>query len=569
MTRLFGLMVFLAACFCGATAVADPAAAPVYQITGVVMSGVDEAPVPHAHLNATPATQGRPVSRFFPGGGASSGIGVDADEHGRFALSLPSAGAWHLTASATGFVTQAYEEHDNYSSAVVLTAAAPAIDLRFHLSPEAEITGTVLDEAGEAVRGARVTLQRRASNSPDRNDQAFGNRMIVQTDDRGIFEFDDLAEGDYRVQVDAKPWYSTTSQPRMPNTTLAVNPSLDVTYQMTWFPGVDDPAQAEILSLRPADNRRADFHLVPIPAVHLLFPAPPQQQQQQGHSAPFFPILERIDSGGGPVITQAASISGPTGQLDIGGLAPGLYRVRVPGQNQDAQAKVIEIASGSSRVVDAASAAAEITDITVEFDHEEEGRPLLVELINTENGRRFTSLDRNMFLAARPSRDTQQKTPPRRLSLQVPPGRYEISLPGRDTYLVGLTAKGAEVSGRFLTVRAGEVTLALHTGKGRATINGIAGVGGKPVTGATVLLVPAGMDDPHSFTRLARDQTNTDGSFDLNDVIPGQYILIAVDRGWKINWKDTTTLQKYLTQGVPLDLHANARVSQNISAQEP
>jgi hypothetical protein len=84
-----------------------------------------------------------------------------------------------------------------------------------------------------------------------------------------------------------------------------------------------------------------------------------------------------------------------------------------------------------------------------------------------------------------------------------------------------------------------------------------------------VLLVPAGLDDPGSFTRLVRDQTNTDGSFDLNDIVPGQYILIAIDHGWTVNWNDTTTLQKYLTQGIPLDLHADAIGKQDIPVQAP
>jgi hypothetical protein len=84
-----------------------------------------------------------------------------------------------------------------------------------------------------------------------------------------------------------------------------------------------------------------------------------------------------------------------------------------------------------------------------------------------------------------------------------------------------------------------------------------------------ILLVPAGLEDPESFTTLARDQTNTDGSFDLEDVVPGQYILIAIDRGWGVNYSDPSTLRNYLTQGVPMDLRSGSRVKQNIDAQSP
>ena len=566
MICLFGVILFSSL-----LNVAEPTAAgpvSVYRVTGVVVSSVDETPVPHVHLNATPVTHGRPGGSFSMGA-ASSGISTDADEQGRFTLTLPSAGAWHLRASATGFVTQAYEEHNDYSSAIVLTAAEPTIDLHFRLSPEAEIAGTVLDEAGEGVRGARVTLQHRGANPPDEEGQTFRNRMVTQTDDRGVYEFDGLADGDYRIEVDAKPWYSTSNQPRFANNTSTLNPTLDVTYQATWYPGVDDSSQAEILSLHPAENRRADFRLVPIPSVHLQVPAAGQPRPIDGRlPVPFYPVLERIDNGTGPGIAQPTPRNGPNGQLDIGGLAPGLYRMRIPGQDQQGETTVIEIAPGSSRVVDLAAVTAEVTDIAVEADREEEGHSLWVELTNTESGQRFTSLNRNMFMPVNSSRNEQSRTP-RSMSLQVPPGRYEVSLMGRDGYLVGIAAKGAEVSGRFLTVRTGKVTLLLHTAKGRATVNGVASANGKPVTAAMVLLVPAGLNDPRSFTHVVQDQTNTDGSFDLNDIIPGQYILIAVDQGWKIDWKSAANLQKYLSQGIPLDLHPETKLQQSLPVQAP
>jgi hypothetical protein len=84
-----------------------------------------------------------------------------------------------------------------------------------------------------------------------------------------------------------------------------------------------------------------------------------------------------------------------------------------------------------------------------------------------------------------------------------------------------------------------------------------------------VLLVPASLGDPASITILRRDQTNTDGSFDLADILPGQYILLAIDHGWQINWSDPSTLRGYLMRGVPVDLTSSANVSQNIEAQAP
>jgi len=564
--RFFFLLVFL----CRPMTAVEPAS--IYRITGVVISSVDETPVAHAHLNAVLTGRGQQVNRF------ASGISAEADEHGRFTVTLPSAGAWRLTANAAGYVNQAYEEHDGYSSAVVLSAATPTIDLHFRLSPEATITGAVLDEAGEAVRDARVTLQRRAAASPDREVQPFQNRMMGQTDDRGIYEFANLSAGDYRIMVDAKPWYSQSSQPRStisPSSDAPLpDPTLDVTYQLTWYPGVDVPEQAEILSLKAADSRRADFHMVPIPAVHLQFTLPTNQESQGGRSMPLFPVLDRIDTGSngsGIAPGRGSTVLANSQQehFDIGGLAPGLYRMRIQGQDRSTQTSIIEINPGSSRLVDASTMSAQIANIAINFDSGEEGFPSGVELKNAETGQRFTLSDTNIFLPANVRRGPQSRTP-QQTNLQVPPGRYEVGLMGRGNfYLTGITGKGVEISGRFITVPAGDITLTLHAARGHATVNGIATADGKPVVGAMVLLVPAGLDDPNSFTILVRDQTNTDGSFDLSGIVPGPYILVAVDHGWAINWRDPSTLQRYLMQGVPLDLHAGANLKQDITAQAP
>ena len=153
--------------------------------------------------------------------------------------------------------------------------------------------------------------------------------------------------------------------------------------------------------------------------------------------------------------------------------------------------------------------------------------------------------------------------------MEVPPGRYEVVLIGKpNLYLTGITAQSAEAVGRFVTV-PGEWTLNLHVADGRASVTGVASRGGKPSVGAMVLLVPATLGNPEGLNIIRRDQTNTDGSFDLNDVLPGQYILIAIDQGWQVNWKDASTLNGYMLHGIPVELHSAASVKEEIEAQAP
>jgi len=200
----------------------------LYRITGIVVSSVDGSPVPHSHLTATLVPRGGDDGMHFPAPIGS----FDADEHGRFSISLPSAGMWRIVGNSSGYVTQAYDEHELFSSGVVLTPASPVMDLRFQLSPEAVITGKVIDEAGEAVRNARVSLLSIPAPGPDSRPSPAHTRGSTSTDDRGSYEFDGLQPGDYRIKVQAQVWYATAA--RQTGFSADANqhpldPSLDVT----------------------------------------------------------------------------------------------------------------------------------------------------------------------------------------------------------------------------------------------------------------------------------------------------------------------------------------------------
>ena len=49
----------------------------------------------------------------------------------------------------------------------------------------------------------------------------------------------------------------------------SLDPSLDMVYASTWYPGVDREESAETLTLTGGEDREADFRLNAIAAVHL------------------------------------------------------------------------------------------------------------------------------------------------------------------------------------------------------------------------------------------------------------------------------------------------------------
>jgi Carboxypeptidase regulatory-like domain len=564
-----------------------------YLITGAVISSKDGDPVPHCHLTATVAPREGGGNRQFPSPRGNNrqvsnlANGSNCDARGRFTVAVPSAGSWRLTATARGFVSQDYDAHEGFFSSIVLTPDAPTKEIEFRMSPEASIIGVVLDEAGEAIRNAQISLQSVPPKNPGGITPPGNMRGGARTDDRGMYELANLAPGEYRVSVRAQPWYSTTMQAVGGNIgtssqAAALDPSLDFAYPLTWFPGVSDATAAETIKLHAGDTRQADFNLIPIPSIHLRVLAPPRPAVAP-NTAPqqAIPLIQRIAPGeGGQGFAQTSMHFDGQGQVDIGGLTPGLYQVRLAGPNQEGHSAVVEVTANSTRTLDLNTPSHDLARITVRIDgingdsdsnsRPERGGGLQVTLIDTDTHRGSFSSNRNGEMGLTPVRREQQKEQPSERIIEAPPGRYEVVLQGRpNVFLTGLTAKGAETAGRYITVGAGESTLTVHAASGRASLGGIATIDGKPSAGAMVLLVPITIEDPNSITMLRQDQTNTDGSFDVANIIPGQYILVAIDHGWEVNWGDASTLRRYLMQGVPVDLKPSAIVKQNVTAQTP
>jgi hypothetical protein len=562
---------------------AKPVAAVNYEITGVVLNSVTGDPVPHCHLTPNLNRRGGNEPRMgmvirqnfgnrqFPAQTSE----FDCDERGHFTVSVPSAGAWNLVANARGFVSAAYDEHAPYSSAVVLTAEAPTADLQFRLSPEASIVGQVLDEAGEPVRNAQVMLQNVPTPIAGGPEPVGGTRGAARTDDRGMYELPNLAPGSYKLSLHAQPWYAAANAQVMRTNdigTSLLDPSLDFAYPVTWFPGESDAALAETIVLHAGDTRQADFHLVPMPSIHIRILVPPRSNNAPNTPPmPTFPLVQQISPGGGPNFVQTTTrYDQRSGEIDVGGLTPGMYQVRLAGQNQESHSAVVEVSANSTRTVDLNAPPSDMARIKVQMDGagaETDSGPgrggEQVTLVGTDG-------QRGTFFSNNGGGRRDQRDPNAERTLEVPPGRYEVVLQGRPNFfLTGLTAKGAQTAGRYVTVGAGDSALTVHVASGRATLSGVATVDGKPCVGALVLLVPITIEDPNSITILRQDQTNTDGSYDIASILPGQYILVAIDHGWQINWGDPSTLRRYLMQGVPVDLKSSAIVKQNVAAEAP
>lgn len=335
-----------------------------YGISGTVLRSTDRTPVSSAHLTAVP--EGPCASRL------AEAVATDSGPDGRFSLALPCAALWRVIASAKGFPAQAFEAHESLSTGIVLTAAHPSIEVSFLIAPANAVTGTVVDEAGEAVRDAKVTLL-----ATDK-EPAYAFRTS-QTDDRGLYEFDDLPPGTYLVGVQARPWYAAALNTlrrsnAAPGSEPAIEPELDVAYPITFFPATANVESATPLRLSGGLVEEAEIHLTPVPSIHLRLPggSVPLPMDRSGND-PSLPARENQGSNPTPPILQTSPLGEtafhPTfvtrnedGTVDLAGFAPGTYSiqprlVRSPrAAADDSSARRIVLGTNSARTVDLAAA---------------------------------------------------------------------------------------------------------------------------------------------------------------------------------------------------------------------
>jgi len=621
--------VRLAAMFCLGAAIPclgwSEGPAKNFQIKGVVVSTRDGSPVPYCRLTAyaipgsdigsAPAAKGGPAGR--PGGGRNTNPRqgqpsiqnpeTTTDASGRFTLEVPRGGGWRLQAEARGFHQQSFDDHDGYFSAVVLSDAEPGYDLTFRLTPNALMTGLVYDEAGEPVESARVIAELIPPPVPGVSSVAQSERPrqvgFGQTDDLGHFELSGLEPGKYRLKVEAQPWYANGMRGMVQ---LRANPlggaapppppdpSLDFVYPTTWFPGTDEESAAETIVLGPGEARQSDLHLTAIPAMHLKIPRtdgaseqPPQasnargrqQQPQQQRQA----TLVRVSGDGGGFGSMSTS-AGPNGQWDFGGLSPGTYEVHLPGPDgrPDGEVREVTVRSGSQTVI-TLDGAKPLVRVDVAIDGAAADENVTVEFVDTETGRRIqanfpqrgrrgpgggmVSFDGTEPALRDENADDTGDPPAKTRFAMLPPHEYEVYVSGggSDYYLIGVAAKGAKAQGRTVTID-GAATVTVKVANGHGRVDGVAKLDGKPVEGAMVLLVPATLGQPGNLSSVQRDETNTDGTFLISQVIPGRYILVAIDGGWSVDWRKPETLAPYLLHGVPVEVKASAKVNEELEA---
>jgi len=577
---LWGIAIgVIAACLCALPAVegaqqtapaakAASAKAEVvgYRIAGVVVDAATGTPVPGAELFITEA---------------AAELQVTSDEQGRFVFAGLEPGKYAVTATAPGFVREAFNEHRGYSTAMAVGPGLDSEHMSFRLHRQAVVTGTVTDELGEPVRKAQVWLF-----VEDRLTGKTAVRMTwqTQTDDLGTYRFPHLQAGKYFVAVSARPWYAQSqllqqqtalnlqaqgsegdggSQPMVGRSlpelaALKTDRELDVVYPTTFYPGVSDEHEAGEVVLATGQTEQADVRLQAVPAAHLLLTnLPKRDKDNPGVGIGAMEKMFGAFSTGLPVVVGEVA----PGVYEVAGVPPGRVSLNVSeNRGGEWQNRTIHADARDGDSIDAGAAGL--------------GGTVSGKVILAEGN--ATGVQGNVFLTS-PESQTTSRNLQKDGSFSmagVEAGTYEVQVnlqPGApDDYVESVTGTGAKVDGQSVKVEStGDAQLVIRMGRGLGQIKGVVKGDGKPEAGVMVLLVPAEPGSREYVERRARmDQSDSDGTFTLGRVLPGKYVLMAIEDGWELDWENEEVLRPYKEKGQSIEVGAHEVKSVEVGAEK-
>ena len=146
-------------------------------------------------------------------------------------------------------------------------------------------------------------------------------------------------------------------------------------------------------------------------------------------------------------------------------------------------------------------------------------------------------------------------------------GSYElVIIEPQALFIRSLSSTGVKTTGRsFQIAGAQDVSITVNASKGTGRITGTALKKEKPASGVMIVLAPLDLRSNPALFR--RDQSDSDGTFSLNAVVPGRYTLMAIEDGWDLEWDDPDVLKTYLAGGESVEIAANQKSEIKVSVQ--
>jgi len=232
------------------------------------------------------------------------------DAQGRYELTQLPAGTYHLKATRGGYVEVGYGQRRPFERGRPLEVAEGGVleNIDFAMPLGGVVTGRVVDEMGEAVAQASVSLARRR--------YVDGERQLVgqtgsSTDDRGEFRVFGVPPGEY-VMIAKFETMDFGSRDR-------------VRYVPTYFPGT--PVATEAQRITVAAAQEVSGIVIPLARASTATVRGTVRASGQTPAGPFTFVVVREVGGPSADGHMAMTTTASDGSFTVGGLLPGTYQV--------------------------------------------------------------------------------------------------------------------------------------------------------------------------------------------------------------------------------------------------
>lgn len=562
------LLCLLLACLSlAAQQAAEPAQQlAVYSVSGMVVNSLSNQPIPDAEVLLAPQFRGAETQM------------IQSDSAGRFTFIGVVPGRYTLRAQRHGFAPQNYMQHAQFFSAVVVGPDFDTSNLPLALVPQGTITGHVYGSDGEPIRNAQVSLL--AHEPSTTGEPQF--RGGTSTDDEGRYRISKLMPGTYYVGITAQPWYARHAQPviqgmqtdsdgsnprfiSQPNPNPgSPDPRLDVTYPPTFFGNANELANARPITLGAGEVETADLVLTAQPSRHLIvnMALPPNEFPNfmaRGEMPGIFGQGSVSASQIAPGVWELSGISPGASELEVRTF--GVANNRIGNRQRDQHLQTIHLGNETQLNLSTPGSGAVVKG-----------------MMQGEAG--FKPAGSHVSLSGSPTSATVSADVSAdgsfEFSAPLDPGEYSLTVNADSPhFLTHLAATGAKVSGRRIEIGSTDVQLTVTISAANAQISGYATRDGKHVAGMLVALLPETPDRDVAPVRF--DQSDGDGSFRFQNVVPGQYKLVALDGAWSApDWNSEAFAKKFAPQGKSVSVIASGEakidlpvVSVNATAPAP
>ncbi len=491
-----------------------------------------------------------------PGGaeGTMQGYATISETDGSFKISNIEPGQYSLSGNRNGYLSTDYGAKDvkHGGTTLTLTARQQTTDLNLALIPQAVITGKVVDQDGDPVPNAMISL---IAAGWQRGKLNYGMRNSANTNDLGEYRMPNVQPGRFYLMVQ-RGGFAVRNEPSVETGKPDIRPV------RTFYPGaarLEDAAQLEAKAGQEMSGM--DVRLITATTYHIrgrVVGAVPQGAADRMNVQ----VSARGQQDFAFLFSGAANVTKER-TFDVAGLPPGSYTVNVfaiRGQVRAVGRQEVDV--GQADVNDVQLTLTPPTSLRGQISVEG-NPPAGANAANVKSVRLFVyTAEPGAMMFGSP-----QTTPDDDGTFtmeDLAPGRYFLNAgPMSGTYLKSVRYGSQEVFGRAIDVTQGGGQLTLVYSYGVAELDGTVqssdsgsastALPTSPKSDEMVVLVPETLNE--DGTGMHFGSADSSASFKLKNLRPGRYRAYAFEQ-IDANQLDNPALRKELeSRGVEVELN--------------